>query len=246
MTTRIAGALAAATTLALLVGFAAPAQAAPAEASPTRSAQSEPTVTIPDTLPAIQAAGARATADRIAALNRTIPAITRNGCITDAHRETILNTLSTTLDAVTSLRDEIAAATDVPAAAAAYRSVLEDWRVYGVVIPQSRYAAAADCLESKAIPALETAQSKLQAAIDGPRADRVTPEIEAQMAELATQIEAAKSAVTGLADTALAVTAADFNADRAVLSDVKVSLSTAVSAARLARTAAHDVAQALR
>jgi hypothetical protein len=239
MRTQLTAALVAATTLALVVGMTAPAQAAP-------SAPTPPTVTVPDTLPAIQTAGDRATANRIAALNRTIPSITRNDCLTADDQAQILATLNAALDGMTTLRDEIANATDAPTAAAAYRSVFEDWRVYGVAIPQSLYAASADCLVNRAIPALLTAQEKLQAALDGPYADRVTPEIEADMAELANQISIAQTNVDGVAAAALAVTPADYNADPAVLAPAKVSITTATSAARLARLSAQNVVEALR
>ena len=242
MTTPVRGALAVAATLALILGFAAPAQAAPAQASPAQAA----TLTIPDTLPAIQAAGARATGDRIAALNRTIRGLTRNDCISDGNQSQALGTLNGALAGMEELRDQIAAATDASTAASLYRSVFEDWRVYAVSIPQSLYAASADCLEETAIPALLAAQSKLETALAGPFADAVTPEIEADMAELAAQIAVAQDSVTGAAAAALAVTPADYNANPAVLSDVKVDITTATSAARLARQAAQRVVEALR
>jgi hypothetical protein len=93
---------------------------------------------------------------------------------------------------------------------------------------------------------LLTAQEKLQAALDGPYADRVTPEIEADMAELANQISIAQTNVDGVAAAALAVTPADYNADPAVLAPAKVSITTATSAARLARLSAQNVVEALR
>lgn len=257
MTTPVRGALAVAATLALILGFAAPAQAASAQAAPAQAApaQASPaqaapaqaaTLTIPDTLPAIQAAGARATGDRIAAVNRTIPGLTRNDCMSDANQSRALGTLNGALAGMEELRDQIATAADASTAASLYRSVFEDWRVYAVSIPQSLYAASADCLEETAIPALLAAQSKLETALAGPFAGAVTPEIEADMADLAAQIAVAQDSVTGAAATALAVTPADYNANPAVLYDVKVDTTTATSAARLARQTAQRVVEALR
>ncbi len=225
----IASALAA----VLIAGSAVPASAAPVE------------VDVPGTLSAIQAAGARATASRISAINRTIPELTRNECISDASRGQVIGSLESAADGMETLRDEIAAATTVEEAAADYRSVFEQWRVFGVVIPQAHYAAAAECLESTSIPALLDAQAGLEAALAAVP-DRVTPEIEASMAELDAQLAIAQSEIAGVAAAALAVTVADYNANPAVLSDVRLSISSASSAARLARTAAGDVVEALR
>lgn len=202
--------------------------------------------TAPSTLPAIQAAGAHATADRIAALNRSIPSITANACMADASRAQALGTLSAALDGMQELSGQIAAATDAVTAAGLYRSIFEHWRVYAVAIPQAHFAAAADCLQGRAIPALLSAQARLEAALAGVHADDVTPEIEADMQQLADQIVIAQDAAAGLADDALAVTPADYNADRAVLVPVKTALSTATSAARLAKAAAQSVVDALR
>ena len=235
MNTMIRTTVATALATVMLVGATAmPALAAPAD------------VTVPDTLPAIQAAGARATAARISAINRTVPDITRTSCLTDAHRSTALDELTTALGGMNTLRDEIAADTTTSVAADHYRSIFVDWRVDGVVIPQTRYAVGADCIENVSIPALVEAQTALIAAVAAADPSKVTPAVEADMAQLDTQIAGAKADIAGVADEALAVTAADYNSNKAVLSDVKVSISSATSAVKLARIAAADVAKALK
>lgn len=213
---------------------------------PAGVAQAAPVASTPTTLAAIQTAGAVATADRIAALNRSIPSITNNECMAESSQTQVLGTLGAALDGMQSLSEQLAAATNATTAAALYRSIFNDWRVYAVAIPQSHYAAAADCLESTAIPALSAAQTALQAALAGPRSDDVTPQIEADMVTLSEQIAIAQDAVAGVTAEALAVTAADFNVNPAVLAPVKTSISTATSAARLAKIAAESVVEALR
>ncbi len=217
----------------LIAGAAVPASAATVD------------VDVPTTLAAIQAAGARATASRISAIERTIPALTRNECISDASRGQVIGSLESAADGMETLRDEIAAATTVEDAAADYRAVFEEWRVFGVVIPQAHYVAAAECLEGTSIPALIDVQTGLEAALAAVP-DRVTPEIEGSMAELDAQLATAQSEIAGVSAAALAVTVADYNANPSVLSDVRLSISSAGSAARLARIAAGDVVEALR
>jgi hypothetical protein len=203
-------------------------------------------VDVPSTLAAIQAAGDRATTARISAINRATPSISRSECVGDDHQAAALAGLESALGGMESLRSSLAAATTVDEAADLYRAIFEDWRVYAVVVPQAHYAVAADCLETVTIPALLDAQTRLEEALAGEYADAVTPEIEADMAELQEQLDLAQAEVAGAADAALAVTASDYNADAAVLTDIRLSISAASSAARLARIAAGDVAEALR
>jgi hypothetical protein len=205
-----------------------------------------PTSPAPKTLAEIQTAGAKATSDRIASLNKEIPRISGNSCITDPSKSTILGTLNADLTAMQDLASAIAADTDVTSAAAHYKSIFDDYRVYGVGIAQAHYAAAADCIQTKAIPALTKAQTKLTAALAGKYADKSTPEIEAQMADLAAQIAAATAAIDGVAAQALAVTPADYNANHAVLSSAKSSVSAAVAALKLAKQDAQAVLAALK
>lgn len=203
-------------------------------------------VDVPNGLAAIQVAGERATTARIAAINRATPSITRSECMTAEHQTAAVAALDAASDGMESLRDTLAAATTATEAGEVYRAIFEEWRVYGVVIPQAYYAVAADCLETVTIPALVETQSTLEDALAGEFSDAVTPEIEADMAELEEQLTLAQSEVAGMADAALAVTVADYNADPTLLTDIRLSISSASSAARLARIAAGDVVEALR
>jgi hypothetical protein len=232
--------LAAALVAMIATGAIAPAAAASPNATNSQS------VIVPNTLVAIQAAGARSSSERIAAINRAIPNLTRNDCISEASRDQALAILEGSRSGLETLAAELAVAADVATATTLYRQIFERYRVYAVVIPQSYYAAAADCLETVAIPALVSAEAGLQTALDTVYSDQVTPQIEADMAEVGAQIAIAQDSVSGQAAQALAVTADDYNANSAVLQSVRSSISTATSAARLARLAANAVVEALR
>ncbi len=200
----------------------------------------------PKTLAEIQTAGAKATSDRIASLNKEIPKISSHACISDGDKSTILGTLNSDLASMQTLAGEIAADTDVATAAAHYKSIFDDYRVYAVAIPQAHYAAAADCITSKAIPALTAAQTKLTALLAGKDASKSTPEIEATMADLASQIATATSNTNGVAAAALAVTPASYNADHSALSSAKSSISTANAALKAAKADIQSVVAALK
>jgi hypothetical protein len=235
------------TAIALSCGISSPALAAAPASSVAVAASNAPTdsSTTPRGLDAIQKAAATQTAARTAALNRAIPAVTRNRFLTEADRAEILSRLNAALAGMQSLAATIAADTDAATAATHYQQIFTDYRVYAVALPQAHYAAAADGLTGIAIPKLVEVQQKLQAAIDADPS-RSTPEIEASMASLAAHIIDAQSAIDGVAAAALAVTPADYNANKAVLAPVKADVTTAVSAARLARLDAQSVREALR
>jgi hypothetical protein len=200
----------------------------------------------PKTLAEIQTAGAKATSDRIASLNKDIPKISGHACISDGDKSTILGTLNADLTAMQTLAGEIAADTDVTSAAAHYKSIFDDYRVYAVALPQAHYAAAADCITSKAIPALTAAQTKLTGLLSGKDAGKSTPDIQAKMADLAAQIATATSDTNGVAAAALAVTPASYNADHSALSSAKSSISAADAAVKAARADIKAVVAALK
>jgi hypothetical protein len=235
--TLLGGAIAASiATVALVFAVSAPAMAStPAPKSPA-----------PKTLTEIQTAGAKATSDRIASLNKEIPKISGHACISDGNKSTILGILNADLTSMQTLAGEIAADTDLATAAAHYKSIFDDYRVYAVAIPQAHYAAAADCITSKAIPALTAAQTKLTALLAGKAAGKSTPDIEAKMADLAAQIATATSNTDGVAAAALTVTPASYNADHSALSSAKSSISTANAAVKAAKADIKAVVAALK
>jgi hypothetical protein len=225
-----------------IVGGLAFGLAAPAGAAELSGGSS---TTAPKTLSDIQTAAAKATSDRITALNKGITKITANTCVSDADKSTILGTFNADVTAMQGLATTIAADTDVTKAASDYRSIFEGYRVDAVALPQAHYAAAADCISSKTLPALTSAQTKLNAALTK-HPEKSTPAVQAAMADLATQIAAAQAAVNGVASSALAVTPADYNSNKSVLSSEKSSVSTAVAAVKAAHADAKTVLTALK
>lgn len=185
----------------------------------------------PRGLEAIQAAGKAQTDSRIAAINAAIPKVTGNAYLTASDRSTILGTLNADRSAMQALQSKIAGDTDAAAAAADYQSIFTGYRVFAVAIPQSLYAASADGLVDSAIPALVKAQSTLQAALAGPLASKSTPDIQAKMADLATQIGIAQKA-NGQSAAALAVTPSGYNANHSILEPVRTTVQAAAAAAK--------------
>lgn len=211
-----------------LSGGSAPAQPTPADLDPGAG------------LEEIQRAADRATDNRIRALEEALDRVEGNERLTDAHSSAITATLQADLDAMHELQAEIAAEDSVADARDAYRSIFTEYRVYAVVIPQSMYAAAADGLTDSALPRLQEAHDDLAEAADG------DAEVDAALAEMQASIDEASGLLDGLADEALAVTPADFNADHDVLHDIRERLHDAIDAARDARQDAREILEDLR
>ncbi|WP_394770440.1 hypothetical protein [Lacisediminihabitans sp.] len=222
------------------------AGAVPAMASPTDSVAGDSAVGAPAKLSAIQASAAAKTSARIASLNAAIPKVTANTALTDADRSTILGTLNADLAAMRSLAAKIAADTDAATARTDYASIFTGYRVYAVALPQAHFAAAADALTDTVIPRLTAAESKLAAALAGKHASKSTPELQAKLADMTTQIAAAKAAADGTAARALAVTPPDYNANHAVMAPIRASIVSAHAAAKVARADAKSIMAALK
>ncbi|HEY8729014.1 MAG TPA: hypothetical protein VIL94_05490, partial [Acidothermaceae bacterium] len=73
-----------------------------------------------------------------------------------------------------------------------------------------------------------------------------TPEVQAAMADLATQITAIGAATSGLSATVLAFTPAQYDANHALLSPARASLATSRNDVKTARADITTVTKALK
>ena len=202
--------------------------------------------TAPRSLAGVQALGAKATSDRITALDKAIPSVTSNQALSSADRATILATLNHDLGGMHSLAATIAGDTTVEQASDDYRSIFTDYRVLAVALPQAAYAAAADDLTDTTLPKLTAAQKSLTALLAGPDAAKSTPALLAQLADMAAKISAAQAAITGQSAAALAVTPAAYDANHAVLTPVRTSVTTALADSKAAGVDGSDILAALK
>jgi hypothetical protein len=232
--TSLIGAIAAA---ALVAGSCAPAFA---------DGTSTPAPSAGRSLAAIQASAKVKTTARIGSLNTAIAKITAAQDVSASDRATILATLNGDLGGMNTVEAKIAADTTVATAAADYKTIFTQYRVYAVAIPQSRLAAGADRMTSTTIPKLTDAQTKLAAALAGPDASKSTPALQADLTDMSTQIAAASAALNGTAAKALAVTPAAFDANNAVLGPIRSAVTTAIADLKKASTDGKTVLAAIK
>lgn len=224
--------------IALVAGTCSPALAD----SPTPA----PTPHSGRTLAAIQAAAKVKTSDRITKLNAAITRANSAKGLTSADKATVLATFNADIAGMNTVEAKIQADTDAATAAADFRTIFTTYRVYAVALPQARIAGAADRMTGIAIPRLNTAESKLAAALSGPDSGKSTPALQADLADMQSKIAAATSALNGVAAGALAVTPADFNANHDALSSERAAVKTAATDLNAAETDAKTIRAALK
>jgi hypothetical protein len=198
------------------------------------------------TLLQIQNSASIKTTERIGALNTAIAKINAAVDITPSDRATILATLNADVAGMNTVEAKIAGDTDIPTAAADYKTIFTTYRVYAVAIPQARFAAAADRMTGGALPKLQAAETKLAALLAGPDAGKSTPTIQAELTDMQNQINAATSGVNGVAAAALAVTPADYNANHDVLSPERSAVESAIGDVKQAAKDGHEIVTALK
>lgn len=231
-------------TALVAAGFVPAAFADSSTPSPTPS----PTKTAAPhkTLAEVQAAGATHTSDRISSLNKAIAKYTADKGLTASDKTTILGTLNTDLTEITALATKIAGDTTLTEAKADYKSIYATYRVYAVVLPQSRYAKDADTALGTTIPKLTAVQQRLSTRLSGKASAKSTAALQADLSDMTTQLAKATNAATGVSAAALAVTPAQFNSNHSVLDSAKQSVATIAAALKQARSDAASIRAALK
>jgi len=235
------------TAAVVLVGLAGTALAdtgspAVSSASPTAT----PTAPHGKSLAAIQAAAAAAIAKRLASLSVSINDVNNNTEITPADKTTLLATLNGDVTGLTALGVTIAGDTTAKQAASDYSTIFTSYRVYALALPQVRFAAAADDMTVTVLPKLTDAQTKLAALLAGVDSGKNTPQVQAWMADLATQITAIGTETNGLSATVLAYTPAQYDANHALLAPARASLAISRDDIKTARSDVANVMKALK
>jgi hypothetical protein len=237
---RIIGASAiAAAGIVLCSTVAAPAFASTATPSPSSTKA-------PRSLAEIQAAGSKATSTRIADLTKAITRVDADTHLTSSDKSALLATLNSDETAMKTLATKIAADTTTTQASADVTSIFTGYRVLAVALPQARIVAAADRLSGNTIGHLTTVEKKLAADLAGKDASKSTPALQADLTDMTTQISTIQTQTASLAAHALAVTPAQFNSDKTVLTPEKTAAKAALAAAKKAASDAKTVRAAIK
>jgi hypothetical protein len=184
--------------------------------------------------------------NRLQRVDRLQAAVAATDTLTDAHHATIDGTLAGDESGLTALRATVAGEVDGCALADEGRSVVDDFRIYVVVTPQTRLALGGDRVAGAAdrIDQLEQRMSDAIAAAeaDGQDVSDAQAAFDVFVAEAGSAIDSA----TPVGDAVLALSPADWpDTARPVLEDGRADLRSSVEHLRTARAAAQDVRDAL-
>ncbi|MDE3203503.1 MAG: hypothetical protein KGQ66_04690 [Acidobacteriota bacterium] len=201
---------------------------------------------VPATLPAIQAAAAGAITVRDSALTAAVAAVNANTSLSAADKTNILATLNGALTNVNAVGAAVQADTAVSNASADYTAIFLNFRVFALVIPQARLAAAAYDLTDTVLPSLQDAQNRLSGLLSGPEQSKNSAAVQTAMADLAKQLTAISSATNGMAAQVLSYKAGDWNGDNTILAAARAGLISARTSAAQAAADVNTVVGALQ
>lgn len=214
--TSLVGTVAAA---ALVVGACAPAFASTA---PTHNASKNP-----HTLASVQAAAERMTGKQEAALTSAIARVDAAKGTTASDKTTLLARLTAELNELKASAARVAADTTRASASAELKTIRTAYRADRLTISQAHLIVGIDRVVSIEIPTLTAAETKLSAALSGKDAAKSTAALQADLADLKAQTDAARTALSGVSAKVLSATSADINANRAVFQSARASMKVA-------------------
>jgi hypothetical protein len=167
------------------------------------------------------------------------------------HNAELRAQLATDKAGLTTLDATIQAETDRAKAAAEYRQIFTDYRVYWVETPKTREVVGCDRI-AKAAAALSTLHGKIQARADEAKANgKDVTAAQAALDDMAAKISSATTAANAADDAAIALHAdkgdrSVAQSNRAALQDGRTKLRTALANLRAARSDAARAIAALK
>jgi hypothetical protein len=195
---------------------------------------------VPTTLDGIKAKAATDITDRVDDLNAAIAKVHAAKGL-GASQTTLVSYLCTDIAPLQQLNQTIDGDSTLQQAAHDFGTIFSGYRVYRLVLPAARIAAAADEATTSAIPNLTTHAAKAQARVNP--ANRAT--LQPLVNDLDSQISSATNATNGLAATVLAFTPAQWNADTALLHAPRSSDQAATAALQKGRADLRQMVQDL-
>ena len=235
-------------TVTALVGTIAAAVLVASVGVPAFASTSTPTPSAKTThtLVSVQAAAKTASDKRETALSAAIAKLDAVKGISASDKATLLGRLNTDLAGMKTVEATVAADTTLAAASADFKTIFTTYRVFAVAIPQARLVAGIDRATSMEIPKLTASQAKLAAMLAGKDASKSTAALQSDLADMTTQIAKANAALSGASEKVLAITPADFNSNKTVVTSARALVKTAENALKQARADRKAIITALR
>jgi hypothetical protein len=145
--------------------------------------------------------------------------------LSSAHKTTLQNLVSSDTSGLNGLRTKIAGETTIAAVKADGRSMVVDYRIYMLVVPQVRFTIGSD-IQTASVARLKSIHDKLAGIASQLQAQgKDVSKIDDQLTDMASKISADTSTISGKADGLLDVKpSSDANAMHAAVSPVRAAM----------------------
>jgi hypothetical protein len=162
---------------------------------------------------------------RLATLAGLKLAINAAADLSSAHKSALQDLVSSDVSGLSGLRSKVAAETTIAAVKADGRSMVVDYRIYMLVVPQVRFTIGSD-IQAAAVARLQSIHDKLAGIASQLKAQgKDVSKIDDQLTDMASKLAACTSAIAGKADGLLAThPSADPNAMHAAVSPVRTAM----------------------
>jgi hypothetical protein len=154
--------------------------------------------------------------------------------------------LNADLAGMKAIESKIAADTTLAAASADFKTIFTTYRVFAVAIPQARIASVVDRVTSIDIPKLTDSQTRLATRLAGKDASKSTAALQSTLADMKTQVDAANTQLDDVSGKVLAITPAEYNSNKAVITSVRAAVKIAESDLTQARADRKAILTALK
>jgi hypothetical protein len=142
---------------------------------------------------------------RLAALRALSTAVHDAAHLTASHKSTLSDLIAADTSGLTALRGTVAGETTVAAVRADAKKMVDDYRIYLLVVPKVHLTDALD-IEAAAVGPLQQVYDKLAGLVAAAKqAGKSVGDADAKLADMSTQISTVRTGIAGKADALLAI-----------------------------------------
>ncbi len=199
-----------------------------------------------DRLATVKSRGDAEISRRLTSLNTLVAKINSTVKLSAADKATLTNEVTAEISSLTALKAKLDAETSLSAAFLDAKSIVADYRIYALVVPQIALLRTAD--EQQTVEAKLTAvATKLQTRIqEAQTAGKNVSSLQTLLSDMQSKVQAAQTVTSGVITKIASLKPADYNSDHKILSGYRDQLKTAHSDNEAALTDAKSILTGLK
>jgi hypothetical protein len=197
----------------------------------------------------IQTKGNEEIERRLASLNTILGKISQTTKLSSSDQMTLSNEVNTEINGLNSLKSQLDSATTVAAAGSDAQSIINEYRVYALVLPKVWLVSTADGQQVTG-GKLTTLAGKLQTRISadqtaGKNASTIQT-LQSELNDMTTQTNNAQAISSNMESTVITLQPTDYDSDHTILSGDRQQLQTAANDNKAAYTDAQNIINTLK